>query len=110
MLAVIQMKYEDVLTRAAEMVIGKCGQICEVHRIANLQDCLLTEMEISKRERGGVRVTLRAVAVSFGWNTKAVHFTQKTQEDHFWATEKRCISAISYLIFVCLTIKEQVLI
>lgn len=47
--------------------------------------------------------------LSSGWVTMVVQVTQKTQEDHFWATEERkCISDISYLIFVCLTIKKQV--
>lgn len=32
MLAVIQMKNEGCLTRVAETVMGKRGQICEIHR------------------------------------------------------------------------------
>ena len=45
MLAVLQMKHEGGLTRVVEMVIEKCGQICELYRVMNQQDCLLTAME-----------------------------------------------------------------
>lgn len=45
------MKHEGGLTRVVEMVIGKCGQTCEIHRIMSQQDCLLTALEVFRGRR-----------------------------------------------------------
>ena len=66
MLAVIRTRHEGGLTRVAEMVMGKCGQMCGIHRTVNQQDCLLTEMGICERRWGwgAVRLTLWVLAAS----------------------------------------------
>ena len=53
--AIIQMKHEGGLARVVEMVREKYGQICEIYRITNQRDCLLTWRGSVQEGEGGLR-------------------------------------------------------
>ena len=53
------MKYEGDPTRVVQMAMEKCGQICEICKIMNQQDCLLTDMEGCEKEREESEMMLR---------------------------------------------------